>query len=150
MWVMCRTPGWGISSSGAKLGSRLLVPPPEQPLGCRGNPHEVPSSCQVQLCVLPALYVCQGSSSVIHHKSREGPLITQSHPRSEGRARDPVVTLALCAGPEDCPLPLPYADASGARDVPGTEAAPGVHGLAATAGCLCQGEPVGPHVAVPV
>ncbi|PNI15579.1 ANKMY1 isoform 8, partial [Pan troglodytes] len=46
--------------------------------------------------------------------------------------------------------PLPHADAGRARDVPGAEAAPGVHGLAATAGCLCQGEPVGPHVAVPV
>ncbi|XP_018877626.3 ankyrin repeat and MYND domain-containing protein 1 isoform X5 [Gorilla gorilla gorilla] len=83
--------------------------------------------------------------------------------RADRGPRSPRVTAAVrggpgtlwrpwccAAGPEDCPLPLPHADAGRARDVPGAEAAPGVHGLAATAGCLCQGEPVGPHVAVPV
>lgn len=69
MWVTCRAPGWGIIFSGAKLGSRFLAPPPEQPLGCRGEPPKVLSSCQVRLYVLPALCVCLGSSSVIHHKS---------------------------------------------------------------------------------
>lgn len=69
-------------------------------------------------------------------------------PPSPGWELVPCGDWRCAAGPEDCPLPLPYADASRAGDVYGPEAAPGLYGLPAALRRHGQGEPVGPKGAV--
>lgn len=142
-------PGPVASIPWAKLGQRPLPPGTRARPGPSGREDLAPKG------VRPGVAAVSGFRSALLGRPHKGPRERRRAPHpvplpGEQAGLPPSRGDRRCAaGPEDRPLPLPHADAGGAGDLPGPEAAPGAPGRAAAARRPGQGEPVGPESGVP-